>query len=96
MLFATERNDDELWHQRVWQRRGLREMLPPVKSEATCSIKTDPIETRKVKPNILKRKAIKIKKQSWGGSIYRRWMGPFLIGGDSPRKTSSGVHLINR
>jgi hypothetical protein len=24
MLFATERNDDELWHQRVWQRRGRK------------------------------------------------------------------------
>ena len=24
--------------------------------------------------------------QSRGGSIYHRWMGPFLIGGDSPPK----------
>jgi hypothetical protein len=24
MLSATEKNDDELWHQRVWQRRGRK------------------------------------------------------------------------
>jgi hypothetical protein len=32
MLFATERNDDELWHQRVWQRRGRRARERPLQA----------------------------------------------------------------